>query len=79
MKLACQFAWSQTDLLRIFAQPFSANLASCRVLEKTGFTLEGVLRQNAVKQGVVRDMCLYALLRDPGLSEHPAPEKELQR
>ena len=79
VQLACQFAWSQTDLLRIFAQPFSSNHASCRVLEKAGFTLEGVLRQNAVKQGVVRDMRLYALLRDPGLSERPAPEKELQR
>ena len=52
-----------TDLLRIFAVPFAENAASCRVLEKAGFACEGVLRKNAVKNGVVRDMRLYALVR----------------
>ena len=52
-----------TDILRIFAEPFAENTASCRVLEKAGFQLEGVLRSNAVKNGVVRDMKLYARIR----------------
>lgn len=39
------------------------NTASCRVLEKAGFKLEGVLRQNAVKNGMARDMRLYSLVR----------------
>jgi hypothetical protein len=50
-------------IMRIFAQPFSFNQASCRVLEKTGFEYEGTLRQNAVKNGRVEDMKMYALLR----------------
>ena len=65
-ELLCQHLFAQTDLLRIFAEPFGENLASCRVLEKAGFQLEGILRCNAVKNGVVRDMKLYARLRPNG-------------
>ena len=57
------YIFQNTDILRIFAEPFAENLASCRVLEKSGFQLEGVLRSNALKNGVVRDMKLYARIR----------------
>ena len=60
----CRFAFENTDVLRIFAEPFAENAASCRVLEKAGFQLEGVLRRNAVKNGQVRDMRLYSLVRE---------------
>lgn len=60
----CRFAFEETDIIRIFAEPFAENAASCRVLEKAGFRLEGVLRQNAVKNGRVRDMRLYSLVRE---------------
>ena len=59
----CDLLFSQTDILRIFAQPFAHNLASCRVLEKASFSCEGLLRKNAVKHGVILDMKLYARLR----------------
>ena len=39
------------------------NKASCRVLEKAGFQMEGILRCNAVKNGKVMDMKLYALIK----------------
>ena len=45
------------------AEPFSRNTDSCRVLEKAGFQLEGLLRKNAVKNGEIMDMKLYALVR----------------
>lgn len=64
VKLACGAVFADTDILRIYAEPFADNLASCRVLEKSGFSAEGVLRKNAVKNGVVRDMKLYALLKE---------------
>ena len=48
--------------LRLFALPFADNLASRRVLEKAGFTLEGTMRCSAMKDGVVRDQALYARL-----------------
>lgn len=59
----CTLIFQHTDILRIFAEPFAENLASCRVLEKSGFQLEGIPRSNAVKNGVVRDMKLYARIR----------------
>ena len=64
LRLMCRFAFEQTDLVRIFAEPFSENTASRRAIEKNGFALEGIMRKNAVKNGVVRDMCMYALVKE---------------
>ena len=51
-------------LTRIFALPFAWNPASCRVLEKAGYVLEGRLRRSAVKDGriVLPDGMSYHLL-----------------
>ncbi len=62
--LLCSFVFENTDILRLYAEPFARNVASCRVLEKSGFVCEGVLRKNAVKNGVVEDMKMYSLLRE---------------
>lgn len=64
VKQACRHVFANTDIIRIFAEPFAYNAASCRVLEKAGFQLEGLLRCNAVKNGQVQDMKMYALVRD---------------
>ncbi|MDP3719960.1 MAG: GNAT family protein [Acidobacteriota bacterium] len=48
------------DLTRIYALPFADNHASIRILEKAGYTLEGHLRQSAIKDGTIRDQRLYA-------------------
>lgn len=47
----------------IFAEPFAYNIASCRILEKSGFQYEGTLRSNAVKNGQVLDMKMYSLIK----------------
>lgn len=60
VKQVCSYIFRHTDIVRIFAEPFACNTASCRVLEKAGFQLEGVLRSNAVKNGEILDMKLYA-------------------
>lgn len=59
----CAYVFAESDILRIYAEPFAYNTASCRVLEKAGFQYEGTLRSNAVKNGKVTDMKMYALLR----------------
>ena len=51
------------DLRRLYALPFASNPASARVLEKAGYQREGVMRQSAIKDGVVQDQWLYAILR----------------
>ena len=60
----CQEGFERFDLVRIYAQPYAYNTASRRVLEKAGFTLEGVMRWGVYKNGQVQDYCMYALLRD---------------
>lgn len=67
VKQACKYIFDNTDIIRIFAEPFAYNTASCRVLEKAGFQFEGTLRSNAVKNGRVLDMKMYALLKDKAL------------
>ena len=71
--LLCRRVFAGSDVLRIFAEPFARNAASCRVLEKAGFRYEGTLRCNAVKNGIVLDMKLYARLR-PELCPELCPE-----
>lgn len=63
IKQICEYVFSKSDILRIYAEPFAYNIASCRVLEKAGFQYEGTLRSNAVKNGEVIDMKMYSLLR----------------
>ena len=63
VKQTCRYVFEHADILRIFADPYAYNKASCRVLEKAGFQFEGTLKANAVKNGKVQDMRMYALVR----------------
>ena len=60
----CRYVFENSDVIRIYAEPFSWNKASCRVLEKNGFKLEGTLHSNAVKNGKITDMKMYALVKN---------------
>ena len=64
VKQICEYVFKNSDILRIYAEPFAYNTGSCRVLEKAGFQYEGTLRNNAVKNGKVVDMKMYSLLRE---------------
>ena len=64
VRQVCTYVFDNSDILRIYAEPFSYNAASCRVLEKAGFQYEGTLRCNAVKHGRILDMKMYARLKD---------------
>ncbi len=59
----CKYIFENTDIIRIFAEPFAYNLGSCRILEKSGFVCEGTLRSNAVKNGTVIDMKMYSIIK----------------
>jgi RimJ/RimL family protein N-acetyltransferase len=60
----CRYLFKNTDIIRVFAEPFAQNAASRRVLEKAGFVREGTLTANAVKNGRILDMEMYALIRN---------------
>ena len=63
LELITEQAFATTDLLRLEAHVFEWNPASCRVLEKAGYTLEGRMRRGVVKDGRVIDYFSYARLR----------------
>lgn len=57
-------AFTRFGLARVFALTFADNAASIRVLEKSGFVLEGRLRRSAVKAGRILDQLLYARVNE---------------
>jgi RimJ/RimL family protein N-acetyltransferase len=57
-----KYAIDAHGLTRIFAVPFAWNAASCRVLEKAGYVLEGRLRNSAIKDGRLTDQLQYAFI-----------------
>lgn len=63
VKQTCKYVFDNSDIIRIYAEPFANNTPSCRVLEKAGFSFEGLLRSNAVKNGEVLDMKMFSLIK----------------
>lgn len=61
-------AFGGLGLRRIEAEVNPANTASARLLERLGFTREGLLRQRWVAKGVPHDVNVYGLLRDEWLA-----------
>jgi RimJ/RimL family protein N-acetyltransferase len=51
------------ELKKIYAPVFGFNIASQRVLQKAGFKCEGILKQAAIKNGIVTDLHYYSMLK----------------
>lgn len=62
VKQICEYVFNNSDIIRIYAEPFADNKASCRVLEKAGFQFEGILKSNAIKNEKIIDMKMYAII-----------------
>lgn len=60
----CDDAFERYQLRKIDAGAYGTNPASCRVLEKAGFTREAVRRKHVLKDGIELDVIRYGLLRD---------------
>ena len=60
VKRITEYAFSNFSLKRVYAEPYTSNRASARVLEKAGFKYEGLLRASAFKDGRLVDQLLYA-------------------
>jgi RimJ/RimL family protein N-acetyltransferase len=57
-----RYAIDTCGLTRVYALPFAFNTASCRVLEKAGYTLEARLRRSAIKDGQIVDQLQYSFI-----------------
>jgi len=64
IRAAASYAFRNFDILRIYAEPFSDNQGSRKALEKAGFTLEATLKKNVIKNGIIKDSCIYSVLKE---------------
>jgi ribosomal-protein-alanine N-acetyltransferase len=64
IKAATSYAFKDSDIVRVYAEPFSDNIGSRRALEKAGFTLEATLRRNVIKNDIIKDSCIYSVLKE---------------
>ena len=62
--LLSRWAFENLHAERIEVTIEPENAASRAVVERAGYTFEGVLRSHTVIKGTRRDMAMYSLLRD---------------
>ncbi|TMW71872.1 GNAT family N-acetyltransferase [Alteribacter natronophilus] len=58
------YGFDYLDLVKIKAPAITENVQSRRVLEKLGFKLEGILKQEYIIKGKSRDMAVYSLIKE---------------
>ncbi len=64
------YAFGELGLVRVFAMVYPYNKGSQRVLEKSGYQLEGIQRLSVIKNGLLMDSYYYVQL-SPRASEYP--------
>ena len=64
VKLLVDYLFRSKQIVRVQAECSPENHASVRVLEKAGFTYEGLRRKAVFIQGEYMDGAMYSILRD---------------
>jgi RimJ/RimL family protein N-acetyltransferase len=62
VRLMIQYLETNHSFIRLFSIVFSNNMASMRVLQKTGFVLEQVRKKSVIKNGLVMDDYVWVRL-----------------
>lgn len=55
--------FSNTEIIRLYAEVYSPNLASMRVLEKSGYVLEAILKKSVFKNGEFYNEHIYVKIK----------------
>lgn len=63
LQAVVKFCFTKTELQRIWTDVTKENIASCRVLEKSGFIREGFIRQGKMVLGY-GDYYIYGIIKD---------------
>lgn len=64
VKAFTRWCFESFEIIRLHARVFENNLASKRVLEKSGFIYEGRQRKAVIKNGIIQDQFLYGRLSE---------------
>ncbi len=62
IKLILKFGFKKLKLVRIYARVMHPNIASAKLLEKSGFKYEGRMRKTTLKKGKWMDDLKYSIL-----------------
>ena len=73
ISLACCFAFTCLDAVRVSSTVFVDNFASRRALEKNGFNTDGRLRRDVFKYSEWQDTFFMSLLAEEWLESHEEP------
>lgn len=63
VRLICETAFEELDIVRITGVVYAPNVASQRVLEKNGFIQEGLQKKAVFKDGKIYDLFLYGKVK----------------
>ena len=58
------YAFRTFEIIRVYAEPFADNIGSRLVLKKAGYTLEATFKNYVIKNGVIKDSCIYSVLKE---------------
>lgn len=58
-----QYGFEVINLHKIFAQAFSSNVGSYRIMQKIGLQYEGTLKEHVCRDGIYHDLEVYGLLQ----------------
>jgi len=64
IRLILNFGFGELKLVRIYARVMHPNIASAKLLEKSGFKYEGRMRKTIFRRGKWFDDLIYSLLRE---------------
>jgi [ribosomal protein S5]-alanine N-acetyltransferase len=64
IKAATTYAFKNFDIVRLYAEPFSDNKGSMKALEKAGYVLEAELKRNVIKNGIIKNSCIFSVLKE---------------
>jgi RimJ/RimL family protein N-acetyltransferase len=63
LRILLDYAFTVRNLERVYAEVYAFNTRSHRLMERAGFTHEGVLRQHEMHNGVRQDMHIFGMLK----------------
>jgi [ribosomal protein S5]-alanine N-acetyltransferase len=63
-KEVIRFGFEKMDLVRIQARCFLENIGSARVMEKSGMSFEGIIRNGMFVKGNHQDLKMYSILKE---------------
>jgi len=64
IKAVTSYAFRTFEIIRVYAEPFADNPGSRRALEKAGFRLEAAFKSYVIKNGIIKDSCIYSVLKE---------------